>query len=177
MSVKEWFANKELFTKELAIGRKWQEYVADKLRELGYVAEVPEAVPYEGQEKAGNFIDEEDILVNGLVIEVKSRAYKFTCAADFPFETIAVDTKKSFDGKTRKPVLYVCVCQETGAICALDVAKTRDSWVITRRFDRKRGIPVVSYDCHRDLWEELEPVCERILGPVGVLVPVELDGA
>ena len=45
--VKEWFANKELFTSELAKGRKWQLFVADRIRDLGYEAIVPDSVPYE----------------------------------------------------------------------------------------------------------------------------------
>lgn len=162
--IKEWFANDKLFKSELAKGRKWQLFVADRIRDLGYDAVVPDSVPYGGQAKAINFINEPDILVGDVVIEVKSRSYQFTCAADFPFDTIGVDTKKSFDGKTDKPLIYVCVCQNSGSMTALDVQKTRKHWVEKRRFDRVRNIPVVSLDCHKDYWEDLETVCRRILG-------------
>lgn len=162
--VKKWFENDELFGKELAIGRKWEGVVADRLNSLGFSVVVPEcnlnSIECKTERRAAA-VDAVDLYVNGLIIEVKSRAYKFTCADDFPYDTIAIDTKSGFDAKTDKPAVYICISQITGDWTALDVEKTREHWVVSKRFDRKRGIPVVSYDCHKRHWGDVE---ETLLG-------------
>ena len=159
--VKKWFANKELFQQELAKGKKWEAIVAQELEAAGFNVTIPNCeldsieCDAERRKAAANSVD---MYVDGRIIEVKSRNYRFTCADDFPFETIAVDTKDGFDRKADKPVVYICVSQHTGDMIALDVEKTREHWVVSKRFDTVRKIPVVSYDCHKKWWGSVADV-------------------
>ena len=156
--------NKELFTSELLKGYLWQLYVAEQFRQLGAkTVDCPPLAPYKGWKHSKEHANSADIVVNGHIIEVKSRDLVFTSAEDFPFDTVAVETKQGFEAKTDKPVMYVTVCQHNGALIALDVAKTRDEWEVKRRFDTKRRIAVVSFDCRRELWENFAECADRLV--------------
>lgn len=163
-----WLKNDALFKAELAKGRKWEAAVGKRFRELGCdVAAEYHEFNLTGEEaaKSDEVANTVDLWVNGHIVEVKSRNNNFTCAADFPYPTIAIDTKSGFDRKRRKPVVYVCVSQKTGCMTALDVKETHQHWEEFKGFDRVRRIPWVSYVCHKKYWETLEDVVERVLVP------------
>ena len=162
-NVSAWFKNKELFKRELEKGHKWEMEVGQFFVELGYDVTLPEP-PVAG--KRGDFVDQKDLVVVGHIIEVKSRGQKFTSHADFPFETIFIDTKQGFDAKAEKPSLYICVSQKTGGMCALDVAKSFKHWQVERTFDQVRKIGLVAYSCHKDIWEDVEEAARRVIGSI-----------
>jgi len=156
-SVAAWFANDELFQKELIKGILWQLYVAERFRQLGCDVDHMDislkAGPVTDRER---FINSKDLIVNGQVIEVKSRNQAFTCADDFPFSTLFIDTKDGFDKKVDKPVLYVCVSQNTGGMCALNVADTYKHWVVEKTWDSVRKIKLTAYACRKEMWTSID---------------------
>jgi len=161
-----WLKNEELFRSELAKGRKWEAEVGKRFVELGCNVT---AEQYEfdmtGEEaaKSDEVANTVDLWVNGHIVEVKSRAHGFNSAEDFPYPTIAIDTKSGFDRKRDKPVVYVCVSQKTGCMTGLDVQKTREHWEEFKGWDRVRRIPWTSYVCHKRHWEDLVVLVDRIL--------------
>lgn len=156
-SVVSWFKNDKLFQQELIKGILWQLYVAEKFRQLGCDVERMDlslkAGPVEEREK---FINSKDLIVNGHVIEVKSRNQAFNGADDFPYDTLFVDTKDGFDRKVDKPSFYVCVSQLTGGMCALNVDESFKHWKTTKTWDTVRKISLTAYECHRDVWVTVE---------------------
>lgn len=154
----QWLNNKELFQKELITGTLWQCYVAEMFRQKGFDVLVPNLNLIVGKinDDGESYINSKDLLVDGNIIEVKSRNLEFSCNSDFPFETVFIDTRQGYDAKTDKPVLYVCVSQKTGAIITLDVGKSFKHWKVERTWDSVRKINLVAYVCHRDIWMDID---------------------
>lgn len=161
-SVENWMANKELFLRELNKGRKWELKVAERLIGLGYDVEVPEMGGYD-MPNDPKYKSSHDMLANGKIVEVKSRALEFTGVDSFPYPSIFVKSKATYDKMEEKPVMCVCVSQKTGEMVALDVKKTEEHWSPTRFFDRVRGIHTTAYECAIERWEEFESCAERLL--------------
>lgn len=167
-SAKRWLENDELFRSELAKGRGWEAHVARELSASGLSVRVPDcdldSIECK-KERRKAAIDSVDLYVNDLVIEVKSRNYLFTCSDDFPFQTVAIDTKDGFKKRAIKPDVYISVCQKNGCMIALDVFGTRSEWVVSKRFDTVRRISVTSYDCCKSLWHDDVAQLIRDLSP------------
>ena len=147
------------FRAELMKGYLWQLYIAQILRENGYDVKVPPLT----HGNAKDFKDEEDILANGKIVECKSRNLDFTSAEDFPYDTVLIDTVESWETKIRKPVMYVCVSQLTGATIALDVQKNRENWSEVTIWDSVRRFRVHSYEAPRQCWGPLDVIAQRLL--------------
>ena len=151
-----WAENDALFERELRAGFHWQTVVADHLRASGCVV-VESVIDDAGGRVAGKsarFKDTADLLVDGLVVEVKSRRRRFTGPHDFPFPTVIVDTCESWEAKTRKPVAYVFVSQFTQGLmwCAAD---TRPLWTRAEQYDTVRRM-----------------LCENFVVPVSACQPM-----
>lgn len=113
----------ERFKTRLRTGTKFEDYVAQKIAEHGFMVDRPVEIVN------GRFTQEQkDVVVGGMVLEVKSRKLRFTSPQDFPYSTIIVDGAWGFDQKDKKPKLYVFVSQITGAMMVLDVEQTRQFW-------------------------------------------------
>ena len=174
--VLNWFQNDELFFRECREGHKWQTYVGEYLKAQGLPVVIAEQT-FRGNPNVSEYTDEEakrwaaarqksemarteytnapDLLVCSKVVEVKSRDLKFTKPDDFPFSQIFVDTVDGYERKERKPALYVCVSQITGAmICAL--GKKADHWTKLKVRDSKRQLPVLNYAMSWRYWHPIE---------------------
>jgi hypothetical protein len=103
------------------------------------------------------------MLCNGRVIEVKSRSLTFTCAADFPYDTLIVDTVQGFDQKVDKPLMYICISQKTGAMLGLDVGLSREHWTVRQTYDRVAKIPCTNYEAHKSLWGDALEILKNLL--------------
>jgi hypothetical protein len=161
-SVRKWMANKELFLAELAKGRKWELYVAECLQGIGFNAIVPPKGDYTMPHDP-KYANSHDINVNGRIVEVKSRNLDFSTPESFPFATIYVKTKASYDAMTDKPAMCVVVSQISGNTLALDVSRTEKLWKPVRFFDSVRKISTTAYECDKMEWEPLDVVAERVL--------------
>lgn len=153
-SVRAWFDNKELFQKELATGKKWEAYVMLELEKLGYTVAIPpqpvNALPNDSAAKQSH-----DLVVQGKFVEVKSRNLDFTDIESFPYPTVFVKCKYTYDKMKVKPDVVITVSQKTGCFFALDVAKTYDKWTAIRVWDRVRKIYTTAYECRKELWEPI----------------------
>ena len=163
-NVAAWFKNDSLFKQELIKGVLWQLYVAEKFRHMGYdVERVDVSITTVPEERREEFINSKDLVVNGKLIEVKSRNLDFANHSDFPYSTLFVDTKDGFLKKKDRPAMYVCVSQKTGGLCALDVASTFEKWTVKRTWDTIRKINLVAYECDKSLWESVDDAAKKLL--------------
>lgn len=161
--VRRWMANKELFLAELAKGRKWELYVANYLKSIGFEAIVDHSGGYDMPHDP-KYANSHDISVNGKIVEVKSRNLHFNGVESFPFATIYVKTKASYDAMTDKPTMCVVVSQITGAMMALDVKRSFETWKPVRFFDSVRKIHTTAYECAKTEYEDVEGCAKRLLG-------------
>ena len=84
------------YHKAMAEGHSYNNYVADLLRSFGVPnVDVPEfSIATTHDKIADKTKNEKDIVVDQLVLEVKSRAISFDGVDDFPHTLILVDTRE-----------------------------------------------------------------------------------
>jgi len=164
------------YHKAMAEGHGYNYYIADLLRQYGIpkvdvpafsIATTHDAI----RDKTEN---EKDIVVDNLVLEVKSRALTFRDQDDFPHSLVLVDTVYGFDQKIIKPFAYVYLSQITKGVFVIPVS-TREFWTIATIYDNARQIEVECYfvtkrHCRPFLElvdvlleraaQEAEPICE-----------------
>jgi hypothetical protein len=117
-------------------GEKYNRYVADLLIHFG----VPKVKVPEFSESVENPTAlEKDIIVDDLVIEVKSRNLYFTDIYSFPYDKILVDTKHGYESKLIKPWAYVFISQKTLNCFALFTA-TDCLWETKEIYDPQRAV-------------------------------------
>ena len=127
-------------------GHAYNCFVADILRQFGVPdVEVPELWDAENAEqRMDKTINEKDVLVGGLVLEVKSRNLKFENIESFPYEKILIDTVDGYDKKAVKPFAYVMVSQITGKMFALAGAN-KENWTVGDIHDAHRNVDYQAY--------------------------------
>jgi len=145
----KWSENNDLFIKELQDGFAWQSLPMLFFKLHGFDVEMPDLeIREESIKNAGRFFNSKDLFVNGQRIEIKSRKERFTSPGSFPYETAMVDTVKKFSGREDKPVAYVMVSRDTGAMLWVDATRHKD-WSIIERFDNTRKFTERFYVVHR----------------------------
>jgi hypothetical protein len=157
-----WKDNDALFFKELREGYEWQKLVATYFQVSGLDVQMPELTFRVSFEEAGEYIDTKDLIVNGHIIEVKSRREHFTSAKDFPYHTAFVDTVAGYDAKITKPLAYVMISRETKAMLCLPSFNKPDYWTIENRFDRVRKINENFYMAPKNKLRNLENLVQQI---------------
>jgi len=127
-------------------GHAYNIYVADLLKHFGVPdVQVPEIWDAENAEqRMDKTINEKDVLVDDLVLEVKSRNLKFEDIESFPYEKILIDTVDGFDKKAVKPFAYVMVSQITGKMFAIAGA-SKEHWTIGEIHDPHRNVDYQAY--------------------------------
>lgn len=148
-----WAENDELFKQQLLEGRKWEQYVCQRIENWGFDPELGVLKVRDHIDEAAEYADQVDLKVMGYVIEVKSRDQRFTNPDDFPFDDVFIDTVRGIGAKT-DPDFYVCVSQYTKRMIALPVASTRKRWQQVERLDRVRGIRDLFYTCDKEHWKD-----------------------
>lgn len=90
--------------------------------------------------------DQQDFVVAGTLLEVKSRKLAFGTSARYryPYDTVFLETVYGYGRKARKPDLYVLISQTSGGILVADV---RDASVmqVVQRPDRARNLTEPCY--------------------------------
>ena len=134
------------YHKAMAEGHEYNKYIGELLRSYGVPnVDVPEfSIATTHDKIADKTKNEKDIVVDQLVLEVKSIAQTFTNADDFPYALVIVDTVYGFDQKVIKPFAYIYVSQMTKETFVIPVS-TRQYWTIATIFDHKRQIEVECY--------------------------------
>lgn len=143
----DWFKNDDLFFAQLKAGYDWQFLPAIFFRCCGLRVEIPKLTVRENVADAPAWTDSDtDLIVNGKVIEVKSRGERFTHPSDFPYDEPFVDTVTGYDAKSPKPFAYVFVSQITGCMVCVP-SETGKLFQIRERYDRVRQIDERFYVC------------------------------
>lgn len=145
---KPWKDNDELFIKELKAGHQWQNLPALFFKLHGLEVEIPELTIRTSIKEAGKWKDAPDLIVNGHIIEVKSRNEIFTSPDSFPYETAFVDTVSGYDSKKVKPLAYVFISRPTGAMLVLKTNSAK-GLTVESKFDHVRKIQENFYVCKR----------------------------
>ena len=129
--------NHEEFLEELRRGHRRELYVGALLLETGLAVQVPlleeAATPWEGK----RFAEQRDVIVDGLIVEVKGRTCVFTCAEDFPYPTVNICTVKRWEARREKPVAFVMVSLPTHALLVVS-SRTFKTWEIADSRDGRR---------------------------------------
>ena len=148
------------YHKAMAEGHEYNKYIGEMLRSYGVPnVDVPEfTIATTHDQIADKTKNEKDIMVDGLVIEVKSQSLTFTNADDFPYALVIVDTVYGFDQKIIKPFAYFFVSQTSKGMFAVPVS-TRQFWTIGTVFDHKRQIEI---ECYFVTKRHCRPVLELI---------------
>ena len=122
-------------------GHGFNLYVADLLQTFGVpnvvVPEFSMAATYD--ERINKTLNEKDIVIDDLVLEIKSSNRSFRNADDFPHNPLIVDTVHGYDSKVIKPWAYVIISQITRGIFVIPTA-TKQYWTITTFYDAQRDI-------------------------------------
>lgn len=134
------------YHKAMAEGHGYNHYVADLLRQFGVPKiDVPAfSIATTHTQVKDMTANEKDVVVEDLILEVKSRALSFKDADDFPHTLILVDTVYGFDQKIIKPFAYVYVSQITKGTFVIPTS-TRSMWTIATIYDRARDLEVECY--------------------------------
>lgn len=157
-----WKSNDALFFKELREGYEWQKLVATHFEKNGFTVKMPELTIRDSFEKASEYIDTKDLIVDGHIIEVKSRREHFTSSKDFPYRTIFVDTVLGYDSKITKPLAYIMVSRETKAMLCLPSYNKPDYWTQETRFDRVRKINETFYMAPKNKLRSLDELMRQM---------------
>lgn len=143
---KSWSQNDALFFKELKEGYQWQQMPALYFQLRGLSVEVPELKIRSSIKEASKWINTPDLLVNGHVIEIKSRNESFTSGNDYPYPTVFVDTVSGYEAKETKPLAYVIISRPTGSMVVLKTLSSK-GWMVESKFDHVRKIKEDFYVC------------------------------
>lgn len=134
-----WEALHERFLTTLRHARSFEVAVALRLLDAGLTVQLPERSEAPDVSHAAQHSDRGDLIVAGRwIVEIKSTRYRFTCAADWPFEHGAyVTNEKAFRRRRPRPIAYVFVSQQTLAMLAVSTA-SEPTWkrVLTEHPDR-----------------------------------------
>ena len=160
-----WSQNDPLFRKLVTEGHAWQTLPCVFLRLSGFTVEMPDLSIREDISKADAWLESYDLKIEGLVIEVKSRPFKFTGPHDWPTPRLPafLDTTKKWDARSMKPFAYVFISKPTGnmvATCSKGPARGR--WGKTKRFDRVRKFHEEFYTVGRDHLVTMDVLVEAL---------------
>lgn len=148
------------YIKSFQEGHAYNKKVGDILSNFGVPGVVvPDWSMHKDQDELENKTkNEKDVIVDGLVLEVKSRGFTFNTIDDFPYEKIIIDTVYGFDQKVIKPFAYVYVSQTTQNMFVVPVA-TKEQWTIGTIYDKQREIEI---DCYFVTKRHCRPFIELV---------------
>lgn len=149
----DWYANDELFSRELATGHRFAQRVTDELTACGLFALTTPMRWRNSVTDRAEFAGEVDIMVGRtrrLAVEVKSRRLLFTGPDDYPHPTAFVYGCGGWDRKPRKPTAIVLISQITDGMAVVGAA-TRHAWSKELHYDHERQIQAQFYMIARTL--------------------------
>jgi hypothetical protein len=125
-----WSQNDALFRDLVTEGHAWQAIPYIFLRLQGFDVDMPDLSIREDISKADAWLETYDLRIGDLLIEVKSRSFRFTSPYDWPPAKLPafLDTTKKWDAKPVKPFAYIFISKVTGgmiATCAIEGAQGR----------------------------------------------------
>lgn len=157
-----WIENHALAEREVRTGWLFEDHVAELLRTGGLDVVQPPKTWRADVSQRHDYVNELDLLVNGLRMSVKSRRVRFTCPEDIPSNRnpLFVDTVRKWALKEPEPAAVICVSQETrAAIWTPTAHKAR--WGTKRAFDQVRRYPDDFMTCDKSLWYPLDELIQH----------------
>lgn len=137
-----WKDDDQGFRDWATLGYEWQRPVLDALLAAGLPAVMPKLELRDHVSEAWTYANQADILVRkdaGYRIEVKSMAFAFRRAADWPYSEVRMDPVDKWRGKVPKPFAYAFVSRVTAAILAVPGADESRMGRAYRVRDPERG--------------------------------------
>lgn len=135
------------FLKDLAAGRRIEMAVAIEFLDRGFTVRVGRHADAETPYEAARFTEENDLLIEErYLIEVKSSSYPFTSVHDFPFPGAYTCTVRRWEQRQQKPVAFVLVSTPTMAMLAVS-RKSFPHWTVHQSHDSRRDWTTATYRC------------------------------
>lgn len=160
-----WMENDDLARKLTETGWKWQKFVATFFEAHGLSVDVPEYSWRKTRGEIKDHLHSWDMTVCGRRIEVKSRDLSFdTYWRTFPYERAFVDTVHKYEAHEVKPMAYIYVSQQTGAMLTTPgSADARDAWWEKKEAkDHVRKITDTFYTVGREHLDPIGKLLERL---------------
>ena len=112
--------------------------VATYLLNIGHTVTLPKRRIAKNFADRADFADKGDVYASGKRIEVKHKQVDFEYGS-WPFETVAICAKKSFDAADPRPDYYYLVNKGLTVAALVDVKTTFADWLVQRIMDTRRG--------------------------------------
>ena len=125
------------YRKHIAASTSIVERVAKHLTSKGYTVQIPPTHIAQHQHQRINMVDEGDLFVLQRM-EVKGKSIHFTCREDYPYDSVIICNKFSFDKhKGMPPAYYFIVAADGVSVAVIDVKRTKPLWWAEKRRDRR----------------------------------------
>lgn len=145
--------NDQLAYEQMRTGWFYQKFVGAFFEAHGLTVSLDPFKFRADRDHIADFRDTPDLIVEGERIEVKSRDLKFWTPATFNYARPFVDTVSSYDAYEVKPLAYVFVSQQTGAMVCTPSRNSEavSRWGIEEHHDSVRDIDDVFYTTTKNL--------------------------
>lgn len=111
--------------------------VAAHLLSKGHTVQVPPTHVAKHQHQRKDMVDDGDLFILKRM-EVKAKSVQFTCREDYPYRSLIICNKYSFDHhKGMPPAFYFIVAADGEHVAVIDVTKTKDKWWAEKRKDKR----------------------------------------
>lgn len=169
MSQIAWSENDALFLNELKEGIKWQRLPEMLFNLHGLKTIMGDNNSFRDSIKnSSEYKDSFDVLVEDRFnIESKSRNYKFTSPADFPFDTIFIENVSGYEQRVKPVFAYVNVSKITGGMIFIGGKKT-SNWKIVKAFDKTRKIYDEWYCVSKEKFRTMDFLINKIKKDCGL---------
>ena len=126
------------FESRFRASRKAEMAVALYLLNRGHTVTLPKRQMAKTFAERKDYADKGDVYASGKRIEVKHIKHDFQYQA-WPFETVAICAKKSFDAADPRPDFYYIVNASLTVAALVDVKTTFPDWLVRKITDKERG--------------------------------------
>lgn len=156
-----WLDNHELAERECRTGWEFEAKVAAYLRDAGVHVVEPDKSWRASVEERHDYVNEVDIVANGLRLSVKSRRVRFTSPQDIPDNRnpLFVDTVRKWRELSPVPAAVVCISQETDGMIWLPRTSANE-WGVKHAYDQVRGFAQDFYTARRSLWRPMPELAD-----------------
>src|SRR5215831_1027784 len=136
----------------------WQEYCGDQIRNrFGLDVYVTPKQIAKTVFEAPEYKQQQDILVEGLLVEVKGRREAFDSVESFPFGDPYTERVNRWNEKNEKPICYVLISKPTGFMMWLDTERSFPSWyVIEDAYHSVHDAYYTTYACPLSFFKPLD---------------------
>ena len=147
------------FLEELHLARETEYWVAERLLRTNLPVQVEPLVEAETPWEGADFVEQNDVLCGGHIVEVKGRNLTFTSPEDYPYPTAYLMSVKRWDRRQVKPVAIVLVSLPTLHALAVST-KTEEHWKSVSVYDTRRGYTTDQYEVAKEFTRPLDDLVD-----------------